>query len=98
MLLTYLLGLQAFIPIKVEMCVPLDYHGHIIGPKGALIRQLMDDHSVNISIPPASLKSEVITIEGSPANAEAACNALKSKICQFEEERRLKVTAYRQHL
>lgn len=78
-------------PVTVEMTIPLDFHGQIIGQKGALIRQLMDTHEVNISIPPSAERSDTIKIIGIASKIEGAQKALEEKVRQLEEERQQKV-------
>ena len=78
-------------PVTVEMTIPSDFHGQIIGQKGALIRQLMDTHDVNISIPPPAEKNDTIKIIGAASKIEGAQKALEEKVRQLEEERQQKV-------
>lgn len=68
------------------MDIPFDYHRFIIGNKGANVRRLMDDYNVNIAIPPAKDKSDVVNIVGPKTNVAKAIEALKEKVIEIEAE------------
>ena len=75
------------------MNVPFDNHRFIIGQKGAGIRKLMDEHDVNISVPPPERKEEIIVVTGPIKNVERAIEALAKRNNAIEsenEERRLR--------
>lgn len=76
------------------MTIPMDFRRQIIGQKGVLIRQLMEEHDVNVSIPPPSEKCDVIKIMGVPGRIEGAQRALEEKVRQLEEERQQKVGSW----
>lgn len=72
----------------------MDFHRQIIGQKGVLVRQLMEAHDVNISIPPSSEKCDVIKIMGVPGKIEGAQRALEEKVRQLEKDRQEKVGSW----
>ncbi len=51
-----ILCFQDLIPISHEVSIPYEYHRYIIGQKGREIRTLMEDHNLNIAIPPPDKK------------------------------------------
>lgn len=73
------------------MAVPFEYHGQIIGQKGAAIRQLMEECDVNISIPSPSDKKNEIKITGTAEKIEKAQKVLEEKVQQIEGERKQRV-------
>ena len=77
--------LDVFCFVQVE--VPYEFHRFIIGQKGAGVRQLMNDHDVNIKVPQSELKSNVIVITGPPNNTEEARNALLERVKDLELEK-----------
>ena len=76
---------QAKVPVTEEVAVPYDLHRFIIGQKGRDVRRLMSDHDVNVSIPPADERSNVVRITGAPAAVQAARAALAERVEQLEE-------------
>ena len=46
----------------------------------------MDEYNVNIAIPPAKDKSDLVTVVGSKAHLERAIEALKGKVAEIEAE------------
>lgn len=84
-------AMLALVPVTVEMTIPMDFHRQIIGQKGVLVRQLMEAHDVNISIPPSSEKCDVIKIMGVPGKIEGAQRALEEKVRQLEKDRQEKM-------
>lgn len=79
-------ALLALVPVTEEVTVPFELHRFIIGQKGKDVRKMMEDHDVNISIPPAVETSDVVKVTGPPANVAAARQALEEKITQLEGE------------
>lgn len=71
----------------VQVEVPYEFHRFIIGQKGAGVRQLMNDHDVNIKVPQSELKSNVIIITGPPQNTEEAKKALLERVKDLELEK-----------
>ncbi|XP_054712100.1 vigilin-like [Uloborus diversus] len=80
-------ALLDLVPVTEEMEVPYDLHRFIIGQKGRDVRQLMEDHDVNILIPPQGDCSDVITLKGAPENVRSAKQALQDRIEQLEHEK-----------
>lgn len=74
------------IPITEQINIPFDYHRFIIGNKGSNVRRMMDEFNVNIAIPPAKDKSDVVTVIGSKDNLEKAMKALNDKVAEIEAE------------
>ena len=72
---------------SVQVEVPYEFHRFIIGQKGSGVRQLMNDHDVNIKVPQSELKSNTIVITGPPNNTEEARNALMERVKDLELER-----------
>jgi len=64
--------LKALVPLTEAFEVPFEYHSKIIGQRGAQIRQLMNEHQVNIQLPPASQESNTVRVIGK-AEAVASC-------------------------
>jgi len=67
--------------------VPFEFHRFIIGQKGAGVRQLMNDHDVNIKVPQSELKSSTIVVTGPPPNVEEARKALNERVKELELEK-----------
>ena len=84
--LLFLLLLQSKVPITEEVNVPYDFHRFIIGQKGRDVRRMMEDHDVNISIPPADEHSDIVRITGAPENVKCAVAALEERVQQLEEK------------
>lgn len=80
-------ALLALVPVILEVNVPFDFHRFIIGQSGKVVREMMDDFDVNITVPPVSQQSDIIKVSGTPANAEKARLALLDKVEQLEGER-----------
>ncbi|KAK3718445.1 hypothetical protein QZH41_014445 [Actinostola sp. cb2023] len=78
--------LQNLIPVSEQINIPFDYHRFIIGNKGSNVRRMMDEYNVNIAIPPAKDKSDLVTVVGSKAHLERAIEALKGKVAEIEAE------------
>lgn len=78
-------------PITQEVIVPNEFHRFIIGTKGRDIRRMMEEYDVSISIPPLDLDSDVITVQGPPANVARAKVGLEEKVEQLEQEKEEKV-------
>lgn len=74
------------VPITEQITIPFDYHRFIIGNKGSNVRRMMDEYSVNIAIPPAKDKSDIVTVVGSKSHLERAIVALKEKVSEIEAE------------
>ncbi|XP_076054775.1 satellite-binding protein 1 Dp1 [Oratosquilla oratoria] len=79
-------ALLALVPITAELEVSFQHHRYIIGQKGDNVRAMMTEHDVNIQVPPAQDRSDIIRITGPPANVENAKEALLEKVAQLEEE------------
>lgn len=79
-------ALEALVPVSEEVEVPYKYHRYIIGQKGVEVRKLMQEFDVNISIPNANLKSDVITITGTVEKLERAKEGLADKVKVYEKE------------
>ena len=85
------ISVQALVPITIEMEVPFDFHGQLIGQKGKEIRQIMEECDVTISIPKPNDMSDIIKITGAPAKIPHAREVIQRKIKLLEEERTQKV-------
>lgn len=48
--------MQDLVPVTRDVIIPFEYHRYIIGQKGREIRALMEDHGLNIAIPPPEKK------------------------------------------
>jgi polyribonucleotide nucleotidyltransferase len=83
--------LQALVPIVVEVTVPFEYHGQLIGQKGKEIRQIMDECEVIITIPKPDDHSNIIKISGPPGKIPHAEEVIKNRVQRLEEERRQRV-------
>lgn len=81
-------ALLSLVPVTVEENVPFRHHRFIIGQKGENVRNMMTEFDVNIQVPPAQDRSDIIRITGPPANTERASAALRLKVQQLEEEER----------
>ncbi|KAI1301719.1 Vigilin [Halotydeus destructor] len=68
--------LCALVPIEVELDIPPEYYGHIIGKKGAQIKGMMEIHNVYIRIPPSTEQSNMVKIIGPKSNVERARQAM----------------------
>lgn len=86
-------ALQALVPVTEEVEVPFKLHRFIIGQKGAGVRRLMDEHDVNITVPPQADESDVLLISGTTDNVASAKEALLQRVAQIleeEEDRKLR--------
>ena len=79
-------------PVKVQVKVSQVLHRFIIGPKGRGIQELVQELDVNVSIPSANEKSDVVTIQGSRKDVEAMCVALEAKVRQLEDSNTQRVS------
>lgn len=79
-------ALLALVPISERITVPFANHRFIIGQKGAGIRKMMDEFDVNISVPPADRKEDVIVVTGVPTHVERAVEALRIRNDEIESE------------
>jgi len=80
-------ALLALVPITAEVSVPYEFHRFIIGQKGVGVREMMNNFDVNIRVPSAEAKSDVILISGVPTNVEAAKEGLAEKLVELEAEK-----------
>ncbi|XP_032233771.2 vigilin-like [Nematostella vectensis] len=80
------IDLLDLVPVTEQMHIPFDYHRFVIGPKGSNVRKMMDEFSVNISIPPAKDESDSVSVIGPRANVERAMKALEAKVAEIEAE------------
>ena len=79
-------ALLALVPIVDEIIIPFKFHRFIIGQKGQSVRNLMNNHNVNIAVPQAAEQSDVIRITGTVDNVRGAREALQVKLTELEEE------------
>ncbi|XP_077998393.1 vigilin-like [Glandiceps talaboti] len=80
-------ALLALVPVTEEIDVPFDLHRFIIGQKGAGVRKMMEQHDVNIAIPPPDKKSDTIKVTGPKANVGRAKIALEQRVEELEKEK-----------
>ncbi|XP_002734359.3 vigilin-like [Saccoglossus kowalevskii] len=80
-------ALLALVPVTEEVTVPFEFHRFIIGVKGAGVRRMMDDHDVNIAIPPPAQQSSIIRVTGPVNNVENAKIALLNRVEELEKEK-----------
>ena len=80
-------ALKALVPINIEVEVPYEFHRFIIGQKGVGVRQLMNEHDVNIKVPGSEEKSSTIIVTGAPANVQSAKEALEGRVTELEGEK-----------
>ena len=57
--------------------IPHKYHNAIIGPKGRLVRSVMDECGVRIYFPPSGSKNDEVTVSGAPEDVERAKTILE---------------------
>lgn len=86
-------ALKALVPITSECQVSYEFHRFIIGQKGCGVRQMMNEFDVNIKVPSAEAKSDIILISGAPSNVEEAKAAMEERVKELEEEKRQKELA-----
>ena len=77
-----------------EVNVQVDYHRYIIGQRGVSVREMMDKHDVNISIPAAADGSDVILITGAPNNVAKAHKTLMKKVKELDAEQEDRVITF----
>ena len=65
-----------------------EFHRFIIGAKGVGVRQLMDDHNVNVKVPSSDAQSNIIVITGTKDNVADAREALMERVEELEKVRR----------
>lgn len=86
-------ALQALVPVTEQVDVPFKLHRFIIGQKGSGVRRLMEDHDVNITVPPQADESDTLLISGTADNVASAKEALLQRVAQIleeEEDRKLR--------
>ena len=76
---------EALIPVTVEFPLEAKYHRHLIGQKGADIREFQDTYDVRLDIPKPDEEKDFILIRGVATKIEAAKDALKEKMPQLED-------------
>ena len=74
-------------PVVRNVTVQQDYHKYIIGQRGVSVREMMDKHDVNISIPHAANSSDVIVITGAPNNVDDAMDTLEKRVKELDGEK-----------
>lgn len=79
-------ALMALVPVSVEITIPFENHRFIIGQKGAGIRKMMDEFDVNISVPPADKKDDIIIVTGPQKHVDSAMEALRKRNDVIEAE------------
>lgn len=84
-------ALLCLLPVTEEVAIAYDLHRYIIGQKGRDVRKMMDEYDVNISIPPAEERSDVVRVTGPRANVDKAREALLERVLQLEDEKQQKV-------
>eukprot|EP00052_Salpingoeca_macrocollata_P020441 m.171711 g.171711 ORF g.171711 m.171711 type:complete len:1287 (-) comp21268_c0_seq2:260-4120(-) len=68
---------------SIEVQVPREYHGFIIGQGGKRLKEIADRHACNIRIPRGEEESDMIKITGTTEN----CNAAARELLAITEER-----------
>eukprot|EP00730_Choanoeca_flexa_P000140 TRINITY_DN10063_c0_g1_i1.p1 TRINITY_DN10063_c0_g1~~TRINITY_DN10063_c0_g1_i1.p1 ORF type:complete len:1206 (+),score=461.47 TRINITY_DN10063_c0_g1_i1:142-3759(+) len=76
---------EALTPIAVEYDLPFEYHRHLIGQKGADIREFQNKYDVRLDIPKPEEQKNSITIRGVASKIAAAKEGLKEKMPQLED-------------
>ena len=77
----------------MEVPVAVELHRYIIGSKGRDVRQLMEDHGVQIHVPPADDNVPVLRVTGPVDNVAGAKHALLVRVQQLEDDRQQRVSA-----
>lgn len=80
-------ALLDLVPVQEEVEVPFEFHKFLIGQRGKDVRKLMQDHDVNISIPPAEQASNGVKVRGPPGNVARAKAAIMDRLKQLEDEK-----------
>jgi len=75
----------------VEIDVPFEYHGQLIGQKGKEIRQIMDECEVTITIPKPEDHSSSIKISGPPSKIPHAQQVINERVQRLEDDRKQRV-------
>jgi predicted PilT family ATPase len=75
---------EALVPVSEEFPLEAKYHRHLIGQKGADIREFQDTYDVRLDIPKPGEEKDFVTIRGVADKIEAAKAALKEKMPQLE--------------
>ncbi|KAK0403353.1 hypothetical protein QR680_016873 [Steinernema hermaphroditum] len=87
-------ALLAVVPVSRVVNVPNEYHRSFIGQKGENVRQLMNEHDVNIKVPGKGAENaDEIVVTGIPEHVEAAIKSVLEKLEEYEkdaEDRRLR--------
>lgn len=60
---------------------------YIIGQKGNGVREMMNKYDVNIRVPAAEAKSDIILVSGVPSNVEAAKEGFAERMRELEAEK-----------
>eukprot|EP00045_Choanoeca_perplexa_P012430 m.135649 g.135649 ORF g.135649 m.135649 type:complete len:1214 (+) comp16001_c0_seq1:180-3821(+) len=76
---------EALTPVSEEFPLEAKYHRHLIGQKGADIREFQQTYDVRLDIPKPEEGKDFITIRGVASKIEAAKAALKEKMPQLED-------------
>jgi len=80
-------ALKELVPITAEVSVPYEFHRYIIGQKGNGVREMMNKYDVNIRVPAADAKSDIILVSGVPSNVEAAKEGFVQRMQELEAEK-----------
>lgn len=70
-------ALLALVPVSEEIKIPFENHRYLIGQRGETIQKMMKEYDVNISVPPADKKDDIIVVTGPPKCVTEAIEALK---------------------
>lgn len=81
-------ALLDLVPITINVDVPFDLHGSIIGQKGRDVKDLMDRYDVHIVLSPPDVEEDIIKITGTAANVERAKGALLERVKELEADRK----------
>jgi transcription antitermination factor NusA-like protein len=77
--------LKELTPVLEEFELASEFHRFIIGQKGAGIREFQDTYDVRLEIPKSEEGLDLIRIRGTPAKIEAAKDALRARMPEFED-------------
>jgi len=57
-------------PVALSVNIPMEFHGFIIGPRGATLRLLEQETLTRITVPPQEIQSSTITVVGAKDNVK----------------------------
>lgn len=78
--------LLSLVPVTDTVDVSYKFRSNLIGQRGANVRNLMNNHRVNIQIPPAAEQCDTVRVMGRKEDVADAISAIQKQIQNLEED------------